>query len=213
MELDALKEIWKDAGAKSGPPHENAEIMEMLNKSSKSPVAKMIHNVLAEAIFIIVLFGGVAIYYFIAFKGMFNSVAWLYIITAWLCVFYYYRKWKLLHEMQCVACQVKSNLQRQVHTLDNYVRLYLLGGTALVPLLFIVLAVLFYYKFPTGAFSVIFPPIYKDTATVLVAWIGWVLSLTVVTAMTYVGNRWFINRLYGRHIRQLKQILDQMAEE
>jgi hypothetical protein len=213
MELDSLKEIWKDAGDKSGSQPGNAEIMDMLNKSSQSPIAKMIHSVLAEAIVIIIVFGGVAIYYFIAFKGMFNSVAWLYIITAALCVFYYYRKWKLLHEMQCVSCQVKSNLQQQVHTLENYVRFYLLAGTALVPLLFVFLGVLFYYKFPTGAFSFIFPPMHKSSGAARIAWITWALSLSVITVLTYAGNRWFINRLYGRHIRKLKQVLDQMEEE
>ena len=213
MELDSLKEIWKDAGDKSGPPPGNAEIIDMLGKSSKSPIAKMMNNVLKEAIWIIIVFGGVAVYYFIAFKGMFNSVAWLYIITAGLCVFYYYRKWKLLHEMQCVACRVKSNLQQQVQTLENYVRFYLLAGTALVPLLFAFLGFLFYYKFPTGSFSFIFPPMYKSSGAALIAWGTWVLSLSVTTIFTYFGNRWFINRLYGRHILQLKRILDQMAEE
>ena len=213
MELDGLKEIWKDAGDKNRLLPSNTEIMDMLGKSSRSPVAKMMRNVLIEAILIVVLFGGVAIYYFIAFKGMFNAVAWVYIVTAAIFVFYYYRKWKLLHEMQCVACQVKSNLQRQVRTLERYVRFYLWAGTAMVPLLFIILGVLFYYKFPTGAFSVIYPPMYKSAATEFIAWITWVLSLALVTVAIYAGNRWFINRLYGRHIRRLKEVLDQMEEE
>jgi len=213
MELDKLKEIWNDAGSENKSLPGDAVIMDMIGKSSKSPVARMIRNVLVELILIIILFGGVAVFYFIAFKGMFNSVAWLYIITGAIFVFYYYRKWKLLHEMQCVACRVKSNLQLQVRKLESYTRFYLLAGTALVPLLFILLGVLFYYKFPAGAFSFIFPPLYKSADGVILALVIWAVSLTIITALVYAGNRWYVNKLYGKHIGKLKQLLTQMEDE
>jgi hypothetical protein len=222
MELDALKEIWKDAGEKKEQLPGNAEILNMLNKSSNGPVAKMMRNVLAEAIFIIVLFGAVAVFYFTAFKGMFSSIAWVYLITAALFVFYYYRKWKLLNEMQCAACQVKSNLKRQVRTLEKYIRFYLLAGTAMVPLVFIFLGILFYYKFPAGSLGFILPPM-QNTATsiplqnagisMLKASFIWIVFLSLITIVVYRGSRWFINRLYGQHILKLKQLIDQMEEE
>jgi len=222
MELDALKEIWKGAGEKKEQLPGNTEILNMLNKSSKSPVAKMMRNVLAEAIIIIVSFGAVAIFYFTAFKGRFSSIAWVYVVIAAFFVFYYYRKWKLLNEMQCVACQVKSNLKRQVRTLEKYIRFYLLAGTAMVPLVFIFLGVLFYYKFPAGSLGFILPPL-QNTATsiplqnagpsMLKASFIWVVCLFLVTIFVYRGSRWFINRLYGQHILKLKQLIDQMEEE
>jgi hypothetical protein len=209
MELDELKEIWKDAGEKNGPRPGNTEILDMLSKSSKSPVAKMMHNVLVEMILIIVLFGGVAVFYFFAFKGRFISISWLYIATACLSTFYYYRKWKLLHEMQCVACQVKSNLQLQVKTLEKYIRFYLIAGTAIVPLLFIFFGVLFYLSFPSGRFDPLFPPLYTAFGK---KWIIWALSQSAFTAFVYLANRWYINKLYGRHIRKLKELICQMEE-
>ncbi|MEJ0106484.1 MAG: hypothetical protein WDO19_29815 [Bacteroidota bacterium] len=222
MELDALKEIWKDAGEKKEQLPGNTEILDMLNKSSKSPVAKMMRNVLAEAIFMVVLFGAVAIFYFIAFKGRFSSIAWVYIITAALFVFYYCRKWKLLNEMQCAACQVKGNLKRQVRTLEKYIRFYLLAGTAVVPLVFIFLGILFYYKFPDGSLGLILPRL-QDTATsvplqnagisMLKTTFIWITCLFLLTIFVYRGSRWFINRLYGQHILKLKQLIDQMEEE
>ncbi|MEJ0104325.1 MAG: hypothetical protein WDO19_17955 [Bacteroidota bacterium] len=164
MELDALKEIWKDAGEKKEQLPGNTDILDMLNKSSKSPVAKMMRNVLGEAIFMVVLFDAVAIFYFTAFNGKFSSIAWVYIFIAVFFVFYYYRKWKLLSKMQCVACQVKSNLKRQVRTLEKYIRFYLLASAAMVPLVFIFLGILFYYKFPDGSLGLILPRL-QDTAT------------------------------------------------
>ena len=213
MELEALKEIWREAGDKTSSQPANAEIIGMLNKSSQSPIAKMKRNVLKETVLVIVLLGGIAIYYFIAFKSQFNIIAWFYTGLAVLFGLYYYRKWKLLDGMQCVACQVKSNLQRQVQALESYIRFYLLAGTVVVPLIFVFLGLIFYYKFPAGAFYIIFPPIYKSTRAVIGASIIWVISLSLVSLVTFCGNRYFINRLYGRHIRQLKQILDQMEDE
>jgi hypothetical protein len=210
MELDSLKEIWNDAGEKKGQQPGNAEILDMLGKSSRSPVAKMIRNIFMEMIVINVAMGGVAVFYFLAFKGRFNSISWLYIGTACLTTFYYYRKWKLLRGMQCVACQVKSNLQLQVNTLGKYVRFYLIAGTAIVPVLFIFLGILFYYNFPSGKFYPLFPPLFT---TSVAKWTLWALTQSVVTALFYIANKWFINKLYGRHVQKLRELISQMEEE
>lgn len=209
MELDAWKEIWKDASREKTAKPGNAEILDMISRLPRNPIAKMKHAVLAETILIVVLFGGVAMFYFIAFNGKFNSVAWLYIVMTGLFGAYYYRKWKLLSEMQCTACQVKSNLQRQVDTLEKYIRFYLVAGTVFVPLIFIFLGVLFYYKFPAGNSIFIFAPI---GSTSLKSWSVWAAFMLVFTGLLYITNRWYVNRLYGRHVAKLKQLLNQMEE-
>lgn len=209
MELDSLKEIWKDAETKQPATLADEDIMAMLNKSSSNPVARMKRNVLIETILIIVLFGTVAVYYFIAFKGRFSSIAWVYVVTAAIFTFYYYRKWRLLHNMQCIACQVKSNLKKQVNTLERYIRFYFFWGTAMVPVIFIFLGLLFYYKFPEGSMRPIFPPPAAITATTWMAWTG---SLILLTLVAWYGNRYYIKRLYGQHIQQLKRLLEQMDE-
>jgi hypothetical protein len=209
MELDAWKEIWKDTDREKNTKPGNAEILDMIGRLPRNPIAKMKHTVLVETILIVVLFGGVAIFYFIAFNGNFNSVAWLYIVMTALFGMYYYRKWKLLSEMQCAACQVKSNLQRQVNTLEKYIRFYLIAGTVFVPLIFIFLGVLFYYKFPTGNSIFIFPPI---GTTGLKSWVIWLAFISVFTVLLYMANRWYVNRLYSRHVEKLKQLLNQMEE-
>lgn len=209
MELDALKEVWQDAHTKSDSATTNSEIIEILNKSPKSPVAKMMRNVLIEMALIIVLFGGVALLYFIAFDKRFISIAWVYVITAVLYVFYYYQKWKLLRSMQCVACQVKDNLQKQVNKLTAYIRFYLISSTVIVPAVFLFLGLLFYFKFPEGKFAPVFPP---SKGITLFTWIMWVLFLTAVTLFAWWGNRYFINKLYGQHILRLKELLKQMEE-
>ena len=209
MELDAMKELWKEAGERKDHSPHNSDIMGMLNKSSNSPIAKMMKNVLMEMILVIVLFGAVAVYFFTAFNSRFNSVAWVYVVMASLCTFYYYRKWKLLYNMQCLACQVKSNLKRQMNTLDQYIRFDLFAGTAMVPLVFIFLGLLFYYKFPAGVLRPVLPAPAEITFT---TWLLWTVALAVLTTFVYFANRWMIRKLYGRHILTLKQLLGQMEE-
>lgn len=209
MELDAMKELWKDAGIDNKPSPHNSEIIGMLNKSPRSPVAKMMRNVLIEMTLIIILFGGVALYYFVSFHGRFISIAWVYIATAAAYVFYYYQKWRLLRSIQCVACRVKSNLERQVNKLTKYVRFYLISGTLVVPVIFIFLGLLFYFKFPEGVLKPIFPP---SKAVTLYTWTMWILFLAGITLFAWWGNRYFIWKLYGRHILRLKELLTQMEE-
>jgi hypothetical protein len=209
MELDSLKEIWKESEGKETAVSANEEILAMLNKSSRSPVARMMRNVLAEMILMIVLFGAVSVFYFIAFKGEFSTIAWAYVVLSALCTFYYYRKWKLLHNIQCVACQVKSNLNKQVKTLEKYIRFYLIAGTAMVPVVFIFLGMLFYFKYPEGSLAPVFPP---PAAVSAKTWVAWTVSLSLLTGIAWLGNRWYVNRLYGQHIQQLKRLLEQMEE-
>src|ERR1700752_4102680 len=111
MELDALKEIWTNSGEKSIQQSEGKDILNMLNKPSQSPIARMKRNLLYEFILVVFLFGAVAVYYFMAFKGEFSELSWVYIALTLIFGVYYYFKNKLLNEMQCTACRVKSNLQ------------------------------------------------------------------------------------------------------
>ena len=209
MELDSLKEIWKQSGVKEPAASASDEIVAMLNKSSRSPIARMKRNVLAEVILLIVLFGSAAIFYFIAFNGRFSSIAWVYISIAAVCSFYYYCKWKLLDNMQCLICQVKSNLTRQVKMLDKYIYFYTLFSTILTPLVFIFLGVLFYFKFPEGSFKPVFPPRAEITMT---TWLGWLGALALLTIIAWVAYRWYVKRLYGQHIQQLKRLVAQLEE-
>ena len=77
-----------------------------------------------------------------------SEVSWFMLFIGLLFVLYYQRKNKLLNEMECLSCQVKSNLQTQTTTLEKYIRFYLLGGTALAPVSLVFFSWLFYVKGP-----------------------------------------------------------------
>ena len=211
MELDNLKDIWKQVGEQVVQPGNHEQLEEIINKSSQSPIAKMKRNLLGELIIVVVLFSCVAVYYFNAFNGKFSVIAWMYILLITLFTVYFYCKNKLLSEMQCTTCMVKSNLEKQARTLEHYVRFYLIAGTALLPLVVVFLWIVLYSKLP-GLFTgrQFFP---STSVSLFKTDLFWLAALVVFTVLMYYGNKWYIHRLYGRHIQKIKAILDEMNDE
>ena len=158
----------------------------------------------------IVMVGGVAIYYFIAFKSEYSIIGWAYALLLVLFGYYFFRKNRLLREMQCSSCRIKSNLELQLRMLERYVRFYLLSGTAIVPILFIFLGIVLYHKKPALISKTILYP--SSTNPVWKFLLAWLILLIVSTAIIWVLNRGYVNKLYGRHIEKLKQLVLQLSE-
>ncbi|RTL58277.1 MAG: hypothetical protein EKK37_08030 [Sphingobacteriales bacterium] len=211
MELDNLKEIWNEVGSNPVQSNNNEQIAEMLNKSSQSPIAKMKRNLRWELITVILLFAPIAIFYFFAFEGKFSVIAWMYIGLLIFFAAYFYYKNKLLSEMQCAACMVKSNLELQVKTLEKLVHFYLIAGTLMVPLLMIWLWLILYNRLPSVQNSFHFWP--SSEVSFLKTGLAWTVILLFFSIIFYYINKWYIHKLYGRHIAKLKSILNEMEQE
>jgi hypothetical protein len=131
MELEKWKDIWKEADDQA--PNDAQKLHSLLDKKSKSPVAKMKRNLRVELWIVIITYGAIILFYFLAFKGRMSAVSWFMLFIGLLFVIYFQRKNKLLTEIECLSCEVKSNLQKQTTTLEKYIRIYLIGGTVLAP--------------------------------------------------------------------------------
>ena len=207
MELDDMKNIWKNKTIEAADAD---KISALIGKQSQSPIAKMKRNLRRELLILISSLGIVAAYYFIAFKSEYSIIGWVYTLLLSLFCYYFFRKNKLLNEMQCSSCRVKSNLELQLRMLERYVRFYLISGTAIVPILFIFLGIVLYYKKPTLINQTILYP--SATNPVWKFLLAWFILLSVSTTIMWVLNRGYVNKLYGRHISKLKQLLAQINE-
>lgn len=205
MELDQLKQMWGDMSTdKKGSSDE--EIQAMLRKKSKSPIAKMKHNLFVEMLVVVVLYAFSIIYYFLKFEGAILSVAWMMLITGILYMIYYFRKQKLLHDMECVTCEVKSNLQLQLRTLEKYIWLYLVLGTLLFPVILLI----------AGALIFLYDPEFQSSQAVIPFWKFFLILFVITTILTipvYFVNKWYVRKLYGQHADKLKAIVNEMSEE
>ncbi|MFT3704248.1 MAG: hypothetical protein QM802_17910 [Agriterribacter sp.] len=208
MELELLKEIWNNATDKpvaSIKLYDSTLMVPVV--SQRTIVATMKRNLFIELIVVAVCVTTIALFYFIAFDGRLKEVSWMYIILAGIFGVYFYKKNKLLREMECTSCRVKSNLELQLKTLEKYVRLYLVTGTLMVPVILLFFYLLVYYK------HIVFLPslyAYARMANFTLIYSAFAVIFTVVLYFVY---RWYINRLYGKYIDRLKSMLSEMNDE
>lgn len=205
MELESLKTIWKDVGAATATTSAE-ELEQMLSQKSKSPITKLKRNLLWELIAVAVLYGITIIYCLSA-----NNPGMLYMVTMLLVMgalygWYYVSKRKLLNSMECVTCEVKSNLSTQLTTLEKLVKLYLWVGTLLVPFLLILSFLVGLFFSDNGELLA------KLGNKIIIVFVIWALISFVLTIPVYFLNKWYINLLYGRHVKKLRQIVNEMNE-
>ena len=205
MELDNLKELWQQQEPETTPEN----LGEILGKKSKGPIAKMKRNLKAELIVVIVTYGVAIFSFFSILSGRLNSLAWVYLFFAIVFIIYFLMKNRLLNEMECMACQVKSNLKKQVATLEKYVRFYLIAGTAIIP----ILALYSYYVLiPRLWFMHGNSNLPRPNNLVITQMLIWVAATVVLTIVCYFLNKWYVKKLYGNHINKLKLMLEQMED-
>ena len=222
MELDSLKDIWKDLDETDLQPGRDVPISSMLQKRSQSTIARLKRNLNRELIAVLIIYS-LTIWYIVTFQRLYSELAVLLALVGGAFLFYYYRKSKLLKQMECVACEVRSNLKQQLGTLEKYVRFYFIAGTILTPLAYFAAGMIILFNGQEvnshmvdvsidAQTSVSQMPIAQHISNhrffVLFLSIGAVLTLG-----SYFINRWLIGKLYGQHIQKLKDLLTQMDEE
>ena len=211
MELENLKSIWHGLEPPPTSEPDRELIFALLQKKSRGPVARMRRNLIKELLLIIVTYIPVIIFYLVEFEGRLSPISGLFFLVGLFFCGYYYRKLMLLKEMQCVTCMVRSNLARQVRTLKKYTRFYLLAGTLVIPFAAILSYAILRWKLPRATGILLYhrlSPAPWWTNSIL-----WLLLLAPLTIAIYYLNAWYINRLYGRHIKKLQELLREMDEE
>ena len=195
MELESLKYIWHSLEAPTDVGHDRQALLALLKKKSQAPVARMRRNIIGEGILLFVAYTPAILIFLLGFNGRLVAISWLFIFVLVLFFGYYYCKYRLLNKMQCPTCQLKSNLTRQVRTLKRYTRFYLLAGTGMIPLAYVVAYFIIRWKIPS---------VNPDP---------WLILLIPITIGTYYLNAWYIDRLYGRHIKKLQELLQELESE
>jgi Flp pilus assembly protein TadB len=222
MELDSLKDIWKNLDEEDLHPGREVPVLSMLQKRSQGTIAKLKRNLNRELAAVLIIYS-LTIWYIIAYQGLYPELAVLLALVGGAFLFYYYRKNKLLKQMQCVACEVKSNLKTQLFTLEKYVRFYFIAGTILTPLAYFAAGVITLFNAPEvqpalgngpfdGAQTSMGQMPIASNITNHRFFIFFVSMGVVVTVGSYFLNRWLINKMYGQHIQKLKELLHQMEE-
>lgn len=222
MELDSLKDIWKNLDEEDLQPGREVPVLSMLQKRSQGTIAKLKRNLNRELVAVLIIYS-LTIWYIVAYQKLYPELAVLLALVGGAFLFYYYHKNKLLKQMQCVAWEVKSNLKHQLVTLEKYVRFYFIAGTILTPLAYFAAGIITLFNAPEAQPVFVGDDPFRADAIVSQMpiashisnhrfFIFFVSIGVVVTVGSYFFNRWYINKLYGQHIQKLKELLHQMEE-
>lgn len=201
MELDHLKEMWKDANKSSLPINETS-LHQMLNHRSKMPIAMMKRNLRLEVFFLILIYGCIIWLFTNESDSAFLYYDITLLVVAILFFIYASYKYKLLNNMECKGCEVKTNLNLQLISLEKLIKLYFQAGNISVVLAYMFAGIISYIN--DEGDSVSFPHIIE---ILIFLGIG-----SVLFAFNYYVSRWYLFKLYGKHIQNLKNILYEMDE-
>ena len=202
MELEKLKELWDNSSNASLPM--NAEgLSQILNNSTRGPIASIKRNLTIEVLLVILLYG---IIIWLISNHVDSTILYFDIIllgvAGILFLVYAFYKYNLLNKMECLACEVKSNLNLQLNSLEKLVKLYFKVGNIGVVFVYLIAGAISYLEakgdivqFPNALELIIFLSI------------GLILGI-----INYYISRWYIFNLYGKHIQKLKNILYEMDE-
>jgi hypothetical protein len=210
MELESLKYIWRSLEAPAAPEPDRRAMAALLHRRSQGLVGQMRRNLIGEAILLLAAYIPAIMVYVVEFDGRLSAIAWMFAGVAVIFFGYYYRKYRLLADMQCPSCHVRSNLARQVATLQRYTRFYLVAGTGMIPVTYVLSWLIIRWKL-TGTRGLT-PDMIRGIhpGPWWASPIFWFAALVPFTIAVYFLNRWYINRLYGRHIKKLQEFLREM---
>ncbi|MDR3713399.1 MAG: hypothetical protein P4L51_11320 [Puia sp.] len=212
MELESLKYAWKTldtlaAGRKRQPDplEQERQLLALLRRKSRGPVATIRRNLLLELTGMVGLYTPVIAYYLFHFGGRLSVISWFLLAMAVLFGTYYYRMNRILLAMQCPAFQMRPNLERQVQSLERYIRNDGIMSMLLIPLTACLLGALFYWKLPAPVHTGFLHAGARNPLWRVI--VIWVCGLSAITVVLYRVNKWYLGRLYGRHIEKLRELV------
>ncbi|MEY3420380.1 MAG: hypothetical protein RIR48_665 [Bacteroidota bacterium] len=202
MELRKLKELW-DGSSNSSIPINEKELNQILNKRSRRPIAIIKRNLKLEMAFGILFY---CCFIWIVSNQAVSIILYfdiiLLVVAGILYSIYVFYKNQLLNKMECMSCEVKSNLNLQLGFLEKLVKLYFKVGNIFVLLTYLIAGAIGYITSESETDSI---PHYLEIMIFIT--IGAVLFL-----INYYFSRWYLFTLYGKHIQKLKNILYEMDE-
>lgn len=197
MELDDLKQPWLESAKNIKPL--NTNVMEIIQNKSYGPAAQLKRN-FRKMIIIIPMVVTMLIVTLSKKHDIFSDVLfWFYIIFISSMMLFFYYNYRLINKMQCMDCLVKSNLEKQVKTLENGFKWRMVIIRVAFIIFIVLLEVLIYYQ-QDPALS----KWYAQSATSRMS-----AYAILITAWYFITKLVFKTR-YGKHIQNLKNLVQQM---
>jgi hypothetical protein len=211
MELDELKNQLKNKLATDHTGRSDADIAVLLHKKTSSVIAKLKRNLLYEIILgvmVVIAFGIIGI------SSTYQSFRIYFSVFTILCAAFVVFQYYLLRRtttLSGTALPVKSNLQAIVHIIGEFVKRYFQFSMALVPICFVFALLLGYYEEqPIPKVDLIAKGYFSHRWEIFAFAFIYMVALAVAA---YYFTKWYLRKLYGKYVDQLKECIRELGEE
>jgi MFS family permease len=211
MELDELKNQLKNKLASDHAGRSDGDIALLLGKRTSSIIDKLKRSLKKEIFWsIIILIGFVCVSIFINYQ----SVRIYFSVFAVLCIPFIFVLLHLLRRttrLSSTALPVKKNLQEIVTITEDFVKRYFQFSMALLPVCFIFSFLLGYNEpKPIPGVDRLATKLFSGRWEVIVFFMVYFIGLSVGV---YYFTKWYLRKLYGKYIIQLKECISELSEE
>ncbi|MBI2282801.1 MAG: hypothetical protein HYU71_03730 [Bacteroidetes bacterium] len=211
MELDELKSLINQKLTTADAGRSGNDIAQILTRRTGSVIDKLKRSLWIE---IFSCIGAILLFAYFGFAGG-NHAYHIYfsvfaVLTAIFLVIVIYLL-KRTQQLSATALPVKSNLQTIVHIIESFMKRYFQFTMGMIPACFVFALLLIYQdhgSIPDA--GTIFGAYFKTTGQMFLFLIGYV---TLLAAGIYYFTRWYLKRLYGRYVEQLKQCILELEEQ
>ncbi len=211
MELDELKDQLKNKLASDHAGRSDGDIAGFLNKKAGSVVEKLKRSLWIEILFgilVVIVFG------YLGFFSNYRSFRIYFSVFTVLCGAFIVLLVYLLRRttrLGATSLPVKSNLQSIVNIIEEFVKRYFQFSMALIPICFIFSFLLGYYDpKPIPQVEKMAKGFFTERWEVVSFLLIYMIALSVGL---YYFNKWYLRKLYGNYVNQLKECIRELGEE
>lgn len=193
MELDDLKHIWQNAGEESQPSMDAEALLRLTKQSSQNIIERLVRNIwyeLVVSIFVVIAWFYYTLFYAEEHWRIGGLTMGIFMIAS--LGFYLWGLFRL-KSISMADISLKESLTQLIKQFKLYIKAYTWLNILLIP----------FANF-LGAY-LIFSPLEDGLKTSAMIAVG-------TAPLMWWLMRWYINRLYGQHLKRLESILQELNE-
>lgn len=210
MELDELKSLINQKLTTDHSGRSSADIAHLLTRKTGSVIDKLKRSLWIEIISCIVIILGFG---YIGIAGHYRSLRIYFSVFAILAIVFLFVVIYLLRKTQALSATslpVKSNLQMIVSIIEAFMKRYFQFTIGLIPVC-LIFAFLLGYNEPVSI-----PEVDKVASSLFTSRWQVFLFLGIYMLALSVGiyyfTKWYLRKLYGRYVAQLKECIAELEE-
>lgn len=193
MELDDLKHIWQNAGEESQPSMDAEALLRLTKQSSQNIIERLVRNIwyeLVVSIFVVIAWFYYTLFYAEEHWRIGGLTMGIFMIAS--LGFYLWGLFRL-KSISMADISLKESLTQLIKQFKLYIKAYTWLNILLIP----------FANF-LGAYLIL-SPLEAGLKTSAMIAVG-------MAPLMWWLMRWYINRLYGQHLKRLESILQELNE-